>query len=66
MNKENANDRKQPREFYRDYAKVKKLKRNFPFQKQPGSTPTETKEEVPSLAFESLICVSSQPQLDST
>lgn len=60
MNKENAKDKKQPREVYRDYSKVEKLKRNFSFRKQPGSTPTETKEVVPSLDFESLICVSSQ------
>lgn len=60
MNKENAKDRKQPREVYRDYSKVEELKRKFSFWKQPGSTPTETKEVLPSLDFESLICVSSQ------
>lgn len=60
MNKENAKDRKHPGKVYRDYSKVKKLKRNFFFQKHPDSTSTETKEVVPSLAFESLICVSSQ------
>lgn len=39
----------------RDHSKVEKLKRTFSFWKQPGSIPTETKEVVPSLGFESLI-----------
>ena len=57
MNTENAKDRKQPGEVYRDGSKVEKLKTYFSFQKQPGLILTETKEVVPSLDFVSLLCV---------